>query len=146
MDHHKKGEAYIHLRVIIFKENCALKIIRLYRNTGYFCITCWWTYLCTLSWPEGTTPKLATFTTFWRITEEVKFCGAAIIRVEVSFIPVSLPVRAKEGSVLLISLWISHETFLNSSPKLKNFLRKAIPHKHVIYKIIIITLKWIATD
>lgn len=63
----------------------------------YLHITCWSTYLCILSWPEGTTPTLATFTIFWRITEEVKFCGARMMRVEVSFIPVSMPGRAKEG-------------------------------------------------
>jgi hypothetical protein len=33
----------------------------------------------------------------------VKFCGAAMIMAEVSFIPVSIPVTAEEASVLTIS-------------------------------------------
>ena len=92
----------------IFKENYELKIIYLYMYTSYLHITGQWTYLCTLSCPEGTTPTLATFTTFWRITEEAKFCGAAIIVVEVSFIPESMPVKAEGGSLLLISFWKLH--------------------------------------
>lgn len=91
-----------------FKGNYELKIMYLYIDTSHLHITGWWTYLCILSWPEGTTPTLATFTTFWRITEEVKFCGATMIIAEVSFIPVSIPIRAKEGPVLQISLLKLH--------------------------------------
>lgn len=57
-----------------------------------------------LSWLEGTAPRLATFTTFWRIMEGVKFCGAAMSVADVSFIPVSIPVTAKEGSAQLVNM------------------------------------------
>lgn len=56
-----------------------------------------------LSWPEGTTPRFAAFTTLSIITSLVEFCGATAIVADVSFIPVSIP------ETWHISLWILYD-------------------------------------